>query len=137
MVRSSRIACLVVLLLLPAVGCSDKNSNSNITAPKDNAGFLLVNGTGLSMSVTVAGPHFTTFSETVAAGGFNTVEVYLVAGDVVTVTASSSEWTAGSGGCAVPQSLIDGYPDTYAQVTLADPGVSGQPVNVICSSGWE
>jgi hypothetical protein len=65
------------------------------------------------------------------------VEVPAIVGDFITVTATCSEYTTGTASAPVTQNLIDNYPDVYGQVTLADPGVSGQPVNVIFSLEWQ
>ncbi|HPF70903.1 MAG TPA: hypothetical protein PLQ13_09550 [Candidatus Krumholzibacteria bacterium] len=133
----TRAATLILACVLAAAaGCSDDNSKT-LGPGTDNLGIQLVNGTGFAMSVTVAGPGFTTRNVTVPASNFQPVEVPAAVGDAITVTATCSEWTTGTATAPVPQSLIDGYPDVYGQVTLADPGVSGQPVNVIFSLEWQ
>lgn len=141
MIRSKAVPgrTIIPALAFAAMFCSGCSSNKSggPSTPGADVGFQLVNATSVPISVYIDGPGFTTMHATLGGNGFQPVEIPAGLGDLITITASGAPYTTGSGGCQVSQEMIDGYPNMYGQINIQETGVAGQPLVVVCSSGWQ
>lgn len=126
-------ACAIAVVMVAACGgCGDDESDT----PGADVGFRLANATGVTVTVTVDGPGFSLLQTTLGVGESTPVEVPAEAGDQITISATGGSFTAGNGGCAVSQTMIDNYPDIYGQVNIMEPVTVGGALEVECGSGW-
>lgn len=137
-IAQSAIVLLLVLTMLS--GCADKSggpSKPGGGSGNETFGIQVVNASGVTVTVRINGPQFAQKSVTVASFGHLPVEVDASTGDAITFEADGGGYPTASGGCSAGADAVDGYPDIYAQINILPPLAPGEPLQIICSSGWQ